>query len=84
MKNNFKIIILIVVFIFLVVFTFLFFNRDKKTIQEMPYVSEIFEFITISSERVGQINFNIFQKKDKNNENLLPSDFSDWEDSPLE
>ena len=54
MKNNLKIIILIVVFIFLVVFTFLFFNRDKKTIQEMPYVSEIFEFITISLKELGK------------------------------
>ena len=47
----------------------------------MPYVSEILEFVEVSSKRIGQIDFNIFKKKEKNDEVLLPSDFKDWEDS---
>ena len=81
MKNNFKIIILIASFFLLIVFSFFFFNRNKRTIQEMPYVSEILEFVEVSSKRIGQIDFNIFKKKEKNDEVLLPSDFKDWEDS---
>lgn len=89
MLNIIKTILLVGIFYVLILFSFLWFNRDNKNIKDVPCVQEFFQVVSVFSENtknifINEINFknilNIKKNNKKNFEDLNDSNNNDsWD-----
>lgn len=83
MRGFVKSIILIIIFFALIFLSFIWFNRDKKSIEKVPYVEEFFEKVGAVSEAVKSISIkkinvkDVFKKTKDNAKELFSSDSED-------
>jgi hypothetical protein len=67
MRGFVKSIILIIIFFALIFLSFIWFNRDKKSIENVPYVEEFFEKVDALSAFMDSISIKFFPLIDKKN-----------------
>lgn len=67
MRGFVKSIILIIIFFALITLSFIWFNRDKKNITNVPYVEEFFERVETFSSFIDSVSIKFFSFTDKKN-----------------
>jgi D-alanyl-lipoteichoic acid acyltransferase DltB (MBOAT superfamily) len=84
MKGFVESIILIVVFFILVMLSFVWFNKEKKSLQDVPYVGKVFSSISSFSEGLKDISIkedilrNVFKRTKDGAQELAPENIEEW------
>ncbi len=78
MKGFVETIILVIIFFVLITFSFLWFNEEKRSLKDIPYVSKVFSSISAFSENLKEVSTkkenlkNIFKRTKEGAQGLVP------------
>ncbi|MFA5644172.1 MAG: hypothetical protein WC928_01440 [Patescibacteria group bacterium] len=81
-----KTILLVAIFYVLILFSFMWFNKEKRDYQSIPYIQGVFQLVDNLSEWVGNNTVDkirikeIFKKENRDIDNLLPAGSEGWDD----
>lgn len=78
MKGFVETLILVVIFFILITLSFLWFNEEKRSLEEVPYVGKVFSSISAFSDTLKETSIkkeklkNIFQRTKEGAQELIP------------